>query len=73
MIEASRGNGVVNVRLFDGRELEVDFRRTSMRSDEVEVGFLTELLSRACWDNLILANLTVRTIPARTEGKPPVP
>ena len=66
MIEGSKGNGIVSVKLFDGRELEVDFRRTSMRSDEVEVGFLTELLSRYCWDALILTNLTVRILPARS-------
>ncbi len=72
LIEGTQGNGIVSVKLFDGRELEVDFKRTSMRSDEVEVGFLVELLSRARWDALILANLTVKTLPARTEGKPPI-
>jgi hypothetical protein len=74
MIEASQGNGVVSVKLFDGRELEVDFKRTgwALKIDEELVDFLSELLSRACWDNLLLANLTVRPITAKTEGKPPV-
>jgi hypothetical protein len=74
IIEASQGNGIVHVRLFDGRCVEVDFKRTgwALKIDEELVDFLTELLSRACWDNLILTNLTVRLRPARPAGKPPI-
>lgn len=62
-IEANQGNGTAVIQLFDGRKILVDFKKTTfMKSDEAITEFLAEILSQACWDHLILANLYIRPI-----------
>jgi len=68
-VEKAEEEGVVFIKLFDGRLFAIDFKKTGLRSAKAGLEFLVELFSRSCWDYLLLANLSPRFIPARPEEK----
>jgi|GEM_PF-4351069 len=68
-IEIAEEERVVFIKFFDGRLVAVDFKGTPLRSAKAGVEFLVELLSRSCWDYLLLANLRPKFVPARSEEK----
>jgi hypothetical protein len=65
------GQAVISVKLFDGRTLQLDFKKTSlvkiMTSDAPLIDWTAKLLDRAMYDNLILSGLRPKLLPPGIE------